>query len=266
VSRLIPIADPGDPRIEPYRDIRDRDVKGRGSRFVMEGEVVLRTALSRGRFRVETILLAENRLVPLADLIGSVPDAVPIYVAPRPVLDGIAGFALHRGIVAMGLRGEAKAPEAAIAGLGAQALVMVLAGIANHDNMGGLLRNAAAFGVDLVLLDEACCDPLYRKSIRVSAGAALTVPFAKGGTLDSLAAALEAAAFSVLATSPAGQEDLCALGPDPRTAVCFGAEGAGLPAVFLARHRSVRIAMAAGFDSLNVATSSGIVLHHLRRR
>jgi tRNA G18 (ribose-2'-O)-methylase SpoU len=263
---LIPVADMEDPRIEPYRDIRDRDVKGRGGRFVIEGEVVLRAALARGRFPIESILLDENRVQPLADLMPSVPDSVPVYVAARPVLDAVAGFPLHRGVVAIGLRGEAVSPASAIASLSEESVVILLGGIANHDNMGGILRNAAGFGVDLVLLDETCCDPLYRKAIRVSAGAALTVPFARGGAIDALAHELDAARFEMLATSPGGCERLQDVAAPSRLAVLFGAEGVGLPPSVLARLRSVRIDMEAGFDSLNVATTSGIVLYEIRRR
>ncbi|MFI4950410.1 MAG: TrmH family RNA methyltransferase, partial [Caulobacterales bacterium] len=129
--------------------------------------------------------------------------------------------------------------------------------------MGGLFRNAAAFGGDAVLLDEGCCDPLYRKAIRVSVGAALTTPFAKGGAAEDLVARLEAAGFLVIALSPAGEIELSEVAAAPRTAVLFGAEGPGLPPSVTARTKTVRIEMAGGFDSLNVATTSGIVLHGL---
>ena len=266
MSRLLSIDDPADPRIEPFRAIRERDLKGHGGRFVIEGEVVLRVALRRGRFPVEAVLIAENRVAPLADLIGAAPDSLPIHVAPRPVLDAIAGFPMHRGVLALGRRLPEPGLAAALGALPDQALVMALAGIANHDNMGGLFRNAAAFGVDLVILDETSCDPLYRKAIRVSAGAALTVPFVTGGSVETIADALVDTGFAVVATSPAGAGRLEELVPEPRTAVLFGAEGPGLPKTVLAKLGTVRIAMAGGFDSLNVATASGIVLHNLAAR
>jgi tRNA G18 (ribose-2'-O)-methylase SpoU len=138
-----------------------------------------------------------------------------------------------------------------------------LVGIANHDNMGGIFRNAAAFGADAVLLDDTCCDPLYRKAIRVSVGAALTTPWARAGDGAALAGRLAAAGCQVVALSPKGEVELSDLRPGPRVAALFGAEGPGLPAEVLARARTVRIVMAGGFDSLNVATTSGIVLHGL---
>jgi tRNA G18 (ribose-2'-O)-methylase SpoU len=145
------------------------------------------------------------------------------------------------------------------------ALVVGLSAIANHDNMGGIFRNSAAFGIDGVLIDSASCDPLYRKAIRVSAGAALITPFAQGGDNAALCDSLLAHGFEILATSPAGREHLRDIEPGGRQAVLFGAEGPGLPASLLSRLRTLRIDMCGGFDSLNVATTSGIVLHHLAR-
>jgi tRNA G18 (ribose-2'-O)-methylase SpoU len=132
--------------------------------------------------------------------------------------------------------------------------------------MGGLFRNAAAFGADAVLLDAACCDPLYRKAIRVSVGAALTTPFARLGADEDLAQTLAAAGLEVVALSPRGEVELAELSCGPRVAALFGAEGPGLDAGLLARSRSVRIGMAQGFDSLNVATTSGLVLYQLSKR
>ena len=116
------------------------------------------------------------------------------------------------------------------------------------------------------MLDETCCDPFYRKAIRVSVGAALTTPFARGGSAADLVRQFEAAGLNVLALSPGGGIDLMDLDPPRRCAVLLGAEGPGLPSEVLAGALSVRIPMAGGFDSLNVATTSGIVLHHLLSR
>jgi tRNA G18 (ribose-2'-O)-methylase SpoU len=265
VAALQPVTDCADPRIEAYLDIRERDLKGRGGRFVIEGEVVLATALRLGRFAIESILIGENRVEPLADLMALVPSSIPVYVAARPVLDRIAGFPMHRGILAIGLRGETLPVPRLLAGLSNDALVVGLSAIANHDNMGGIFRNCAAFGIASVLIDDACCDPLYRKAIRVSAGAALVTPFAQGRDIASLCDDLLADGFEVLATSPAGRETLRDVAPQGRQAVLFGAEGPGLPPDIVSRLRSVRLDMRGGFDSLNVATTSGIVLHHLAR-
>jgi tRNA G18 (ribose-2'-O)-methylase SpoU len=139
----------------------------------------------------------------------------------------------------------------------------VLFGISNHDNMGGLFRNAAAFGVDAVLLDAACCDPLYRKAIRVSVGAALKVPVARLPTGEDPLALLERTGFTALALSPSGVEPLAGLARPDRAAVLLGTEGRGLDAALLRRARTVAIPMAAGWDSLNVAAASAVMLHEL---
>lgn len=256
------ITDPDDPRLEPYRAIRERDLVGRHGRFIAEGEVVLRLMLARSRFRLDSVLMSERRIAGSPDLAAAIPSGVPIYAAHDAVIEAIAGFAVHRGILAVGLRGEDPDPDTLLASLPQRSLVVVGIGLANHDNMGGLFRNAAAFGVNAVLLDASSCDPLYRKAIRVSVGAALVVPFVRRGTAEDILAALEKAGFSTFALSPSGS---CALGdikPTARAALVLGAEGPGLPQELLARMTTLRIPMAPDFDSLNVATSSGIALHH----
>ncbi len=258
----LPVADPDDPRLEPYRAIRERDLVGREGRFVVEGEVVLRLMLARGRFRLESVLLSRRRLAGSPDLAADVPADVPLYVADDPMIEAIAGFAVHRGVLAIGLRGEQGTPEALIAGLPEKALVAVGIGLANHDNMGGLFRNAAAFGAAAVLLDATSCDPLYRKAIRVSVGAALVTPFVRNGSAEDILAGLERTGFACFALSPAGALDLTEVGPPARTALVLGAEGPGLPDHLMRRMTTLRIGMDGGFDSLNVATASGIALHH----
>ncbi|HEY8567281.1 MAG TPA: RNA methyltransferase [Beijerinckiaceae bacterium] len=259
------VVDPDDPRVEAYRSIRERDLVGRQGRFVAEGEVVLRVLVERSHFPIESVLASAARAKALTPLLAKLPAEVPIYVADPPVLDRVAGFSIHRGLLAIGRRGPETNAAARLAALPERALVVGLVGIANHDNMGGIFRNAAAFGADLVLLDETSCDPLYRKAIRVSVGGALVVPFARAGSADDLVSQLAAAGFELFALSPAGEVTLDQLSPAPRTALLLGAEGPGLPAAVLERTRRVSIPMAGGFDSLNVATASGIALHHVFR-
>jgi tRNA G18 (ribose-2'-O)-methylase SpoU len=258
----IPIDDPNDPRLADYREVRERDLVGRKGAFIAEGVVVLEKLIQAGRHPIASVLVADKRLAALAPLFAKLPPNVPVYAASQAVMDTVVGFSIHRGVLATGTRAEPDV-ETLLAGLPARALVMGLVGIANHDNMGGLFRNAAAFGADAVVLDAGCCDPLYRKAIRVSVGAALTTPFARGGAATDLVARLQAAGFAVVALSPRGETDLADLAPASRTALLFGAEGAGLPASLMARVETVRIEMAGGFDSLNVATASGIVLHQM---
>ncbi|MEE1658129.1 RNA methyltransferase [Microvirga sp. CF3062] len=260
---LIAISDPDDLRIEAYRAVKERDLLGRQHRFIAEGEVVLRVLLRQSRFVVESLLLGEGRVEGLNDALHLLPPEVPVYVANRQVMDAIVGFPIHRGILAVARRPALLPVEALLAGLPGTALVVGLVGLANHDNVGGIFRNAAAFGADAVLLDQETCDPLYRKAIRVSVGGALVVPFARAPSADALVRALEDASFEVVALSPSGAENLSKVRPSRRTALLLGAEGPGLPPELLARTRTVSIPMSGGFDSLNVATTSGIALHHL---
>jgi tRNA G18 (ribose-2'-O)-methylase SpoU len=260
---MISIADPSDPRLAPYRALRERDLLGRESRFIAEGEVVLRVLLTASRFPVESILLSEKRARAMADLLAAVPAETPVYVAAQDIISGIVGFPMHRGVLALGRCTPPRATFDLLAELGPEAIVVGLVGIANHDNVGGIFRNAAAFGASAVLLDGTSCDPLYRKAIRVSVGAGLVVPFGRGGTAESLVEELGAAGFDIVALSPSGAEPLRSFRRSPRTALLLGAEGAGLPREILRRLNTARIPMAPGFDSLNVATASGIALHHL---
>lgn len=260
---LVPILNPGDPRIEAYRTVRERDLVGRTDRFIAEGEVVLRTLLTRSCFGVESLLIGDNRIDPLSELLAHVPAGTPVYTASRSVMDSIVGFPIHRGILAVGIRPPMPEPKAFLAALPPISLVVGLVGLANHDNVGGIFRNAAAFGAEAILLDQETCDPLYRKAIRVSVGAAVTVPHFRLSSPAAIVEALREAGFDILSLTPAGREKLGSLSRSRRTALLLGAEGHGLPPSLLAATRTISIPMRNGFDSLNVATTSGIVLHHL---
>src|SRR5690606_3663563 len=141
---------------------------------------------SSPRFVADSVLVLENRLAGLEPTPATAPAGMPVYVASQEVMDQIAGFHIHRGILAIGRRGQEPDAVELIGSLPEEALVVVPIGISNHDNIGAIFRNAAAFEADAVLMDETCCDPLYRKAIRVSVGAALKVPFARGGSTGAL--------------------------------------------------------------------------------
>lgn len=263
MPKLIEIDELADPRIDVYRDIRERDLVGRANLFVAEGKVVVEKLVECDLHRPLSLLIARKRVDALLPLLSRLADDIPVYVAAQAVIDAIAGFPMHRGILAIGRRTDMRTADDLLAACGARATVLVLAGIANHDNLGGIFRNAAAFGVSAILLDADCCDPLYRKAIRVSVGATLLVPFAQIPRDDDPVALLVRHGFDPVALSPAGDSLLTNWRPGPRTAVLFGAEGPGLSIDIIGRSQSVKIAMSAGFDSLNVATTSGIVLHHI---
>ena len=275
---IISIQSAEDPRVAAYVSIRERDLTGgHGARFIVEGKVTLETLLRRSRFEVESLFLCETRLGPLADILEQVPDGVPVYVAAQGVMDAVAGFPMHRGVLACGRKGEIVPPTEFLTSRARGSLsfdfaqdeprfstLLLLSELSNHDNVGACFRNAAAFGADAVLLDDASCDPLYRKAIRVSSGAALWLPFSQGGTGADLMAAAEAAGHEVWALTPRRDaEPLPSLKVPARVALLMGAEGPGLPAEMIARARPVRIPMTEGFDSVNVATAAAIALAHV---
>lgn len=260
---LIRIEDAADPRIAEFVAMRDRDLSGRNGLFIAEGSVVL-TALAdagpSGRFAIEKLFLLENRVDGLSDLLVRLDPSIPRYVAGRAVMDAVVGFAMHRGVLALGRHAPAPDMQTFLANVPETSLVVAAIGLANHDNMGAVMRNAGVFGADAVLIDETCCDPLYRKAIRVSVGAALRVPFCRGGSAADLLADLQARDFEIVGLSPRGDTAIEDYRPSGRVALIAGAEGPGLPEDVLERVRRVRIGQAPGLDSLNVATATGIAL------
>jgi tRNA G18 (ribose-2'-O)-methylase SpoU len=264
---VIRIDDPCDPRIAGFRDIKERDLTGRQGLFVAEGEVVLNVLTSpQSLCRPAALLLDAKRVEGLADVIARLPDEVPVHVADQPILDAIAGFHLHRGILALGQKPGPATLGAQLAPLGPDAVVVAACGIGNHDNMGGLFRNAAAFGAGAVLLDQTCCDPFYRKAIRVSVGAVLRTPMVTGLKASDMIDGLERAGFSVMALTPGAETPLHLMPRGGRVALILGPEGPGLSPEVIARCRPVGIPMSGGFDSLNVSVASGIALHHFTRQ
>jgi tRNA G18 (ribose-2'-O)-methylase SpoU len=264
---VIVIDDPQDQRIAYFREIREKDMTRREGRFIAEGTVVLRMlaeAHRRGNGIVaEAVLVLRNRLAGIQDILERFPEDVPVYVAEQAVIDAIAGFHLHRGILALGRREDAPDLDAELASLPENALVVVACGISNHDNIGAIFRNAAAFGVDAVFLDQTSCDPLYRKALRVSVGSVLSVPYMRGGSDTELVSRLADAGFYVFCLSPSGQRRITDVAPQGRTALVLGTEGEGLSPEILSRFTVVSIAQAPGLDSLNVATAAGIALHEI---
>lgn len=259
---ILTVEDADDPRIAAFRDIRERDLAGRDGLFVAEGEVVLNVLLSPWSLcRPEAVLIAAHRVHLRAELLARVPTGVPIYAAAQSVMDRIAGFPLHRGMLAIGRKPDPLDVDALLRRQPDDAVVLAVSGVGNHDNMGGLFRNAAAFGAAAVLRDDRCCDPFYRKSIRVSVGAVLRTPSAVVGPTNAMIGRLEAAGFEVIALSPSAREPLSALRPGGRQALLVGTEGPGLDEEILTRVRTVGIPMTGGFDSLNVATSAALALY-----
>lgn len=266
-AQPVRIDDPADPRIAGFVSIRERDLTGRDGLFVAEGTVVLRmlgapTARENG-FAAEAILLLENRLAGVADVLASFPETVPVYIASSAVFDAVAGFNMHRGVLALGSKPPVEQGGTLLGRLPETSLVLAGCGLSNHDNVGSIFRNAAAFGADAVFLDETSCDPLYRKAIRVSVGSVLSVPFSRGLGAEALLDGLAQAGFEIWGLSPRGAVPVADIPAARRTALVLGTEGEGLPDSILSSFRTARIPQRPGLDSLNVATASGIALYQI---
>jgi tRNA G18 (ribose-2'-O)-methylase SpoU len=258
-----------DPRIADYRNVPDPVLLRERGIFVAEGRLVVQALLDEPRYHVRSLLLSPAAFDAIGPALAARP-GLDAFVAPLDLLAEIVGFNIHRGCLAIGERRPALDPGGAIAAAGASRLILVLERVANADNIGVLFRNARAFGAGCVLLSPGCCDPLYRKAIRVSIGASLRVPFANVPEWPGGLSAVRAAGFEIVALTPrAGAVELgtaahAAAGP---VALLLGHEGDGLSAAALAAaDRGVRIAMAAGTDSINVASAAAIALHAFAAR
>jgi len=263
-SAPVVVADPGDPRLLAFTGLTDtelrRRVEAEHGLFIVEGITAIERLLA-SPYSVHSFLLTERALDRLGD--GPAATDAPIYVVGPDVLRAVVGFDLHRGAVAAALR---PAPVDAATVLAGASLVLGVEGVNDHENLGGLFRNAAAFGVDAVLLDPTCADPLYRRSVRVSMGHVLAVPFARLAPWPDALGDLQEAGTTVVALTPdPDAEPIDRVGPLPRPVLLVvGAEGPGLSAATLAgADRRVRIPMAAGVDSLNVATAAAVALHRI---
>jgi tRNA G18 (ribose-2'-O)-methylase SpoU len=255
---------PDDPRIADYRGVPDPVLLRERGVFVAEGRLVVRTLLTASNCAAESLLVTPQALEALGDLVTGLPD-LRVFVASLDVLRGIVGFNVHRGCLAVGRRPVPVSVADTLRAAGDASLIVVLEQVGNADNIGAIFRNARAFGAGCVLLSPGCCDPWYRKAIRVSIGASLRMPCAEVGDWPAGVEAVRAAGFDLVALTPHGvTEELLewAATRPRRVALLVGHEGEGLTAGATARaDRRVRIGMAGGVDSLNVAAAAAIAMY-----
>lgn len=264
---VIRVADPADPRLADYVGMSDpqlrRRIEAERGFFIAESPLVVR-ALMRSERAVRSVLVTPAQHTALADVLD--PDLldrplldrsdVPVYVAADDVLREVVGFDLHRGAVASGDRWPLPSVESVLEGA---RRVAVLEKLNDYENLGSVFRNAAAFGVDAVLLDAECADPLYRRCVRVSIGHALTVPWTRLRSLDEV----RNRGFSLLALTPSPDAvSLDEVAWPGQYALLLGAEGPGLsPAWLDAADMRVRVPMRESVDSVNVATAAAIAFY-----
>ncbi|MGH1503546.1 MAG: TrmH family RNA methyltransferase [Acidimicrobiales bacterium] len=240
----IKIDDPADERIEVFQGLRDHVLRRRreaeggdmAGLFMAEGDLVVDRALNAG-YDLVSVLIDGKRSKPLPDAVG--PD-VPVYAAGPEVLQRITGYHLHRGMLACFRRRAVPTPDELLAGRHPDGrpirTVLVAEGINNPTNLGVILRSAAALGVDGLLIDPQCCDPLYRRCGRVSMGEAYVMPHARLEPLPGGLDVLRRHGFRLLALTPGEHAvalDELVVGPDDRVAIIVGAEGPGLTAGLL---------------------------------
>jgi tRNA G18 (ribose-2'-O)-methylase SpoU len=175
--RIETIDDPADPRVADYRDMKDSEFRLRRGLFVAESRAVVRPLLTSVRFRTRSVLLTSPALESLRGALQAADASLPVYLASYEVARTVVGFNFHHGCVALGERG-AEPPLEPLLGRPGPGLIVALEDVSNPDNVGGVFRNARAFGADAILLSAGCADPLYRKAIRVSMGSSLVTPFA----------------------------------------------------------------------------------------
>jgi tRNA G18 (ribose-2'-O)-methylase SpoU len=265
----VSITDAADPRVDDYRRLHDARARRRMETateddpgfFVAEGAHALERLLASGR-RVRSVLVDGIRLEALGDRLSGL--EAPVFLADQPTLRAVAGFPVHRGVLAAADRWPLPDPADLLAGA---RRVAILEDINDHENLGVIFRSAGSLGLDAVLLSPRCCDPLYRRSVRVSMGHVLGVPWTR---LEPWPEAIEMvcrAGFTLAALTPSADAEPLpswAPAPDERVAVLLGAEGPGLsPAALAAADRRLTIPMRRSGDSLNVGSAAAIAFYGL---
>lgn len=270
MARAIPVDDPEDPRLAPFVRLRDPALRavlegpsptGEGL-FVCEGKTALPRILS-SRYPVVSVLVTPARLEQLRPLLE--PHDVDVLVAAQPVIDRVTGYHLHRGVVAAGRRLPLEPPAELLARC---RRVCVLEGLVDQENLGAIARSAAALGIDALALDPSCCDPLYRRVVRVSMGWILHLPWTRLTRWPADLGLLRDLGFRLVALDPDAPTTLDELapGPEERLALVLGTEGPGLsPAALAACDLAVRIRQHPAVDSLNVGHAAAIAFHRLGR-
>ena len=267
---IVPITNADDPRLQPYRAVGDPELASRERVFIAEGREVVRRLLQvRPAYRVRSMLVSGTARDALGAVLESLDAHVPIFEAPTSVTEAVTGFNIHRGCLALVERPSPRDWQQ-VARQSVGRPLIVLEDVGNPDNIGGVFRNAKALGAGGVLLTAGCSDPLYRKAIRTSMGAALDVPFAVMWPWPGELADLRTSGWHVIALSPAAPSRLqdCRAHVPRGAAVALlaGHEGHGLTEAALAlADQRASIPLESGTDSLNVSVAVAIALYELRR-
>jgi tRNA G18 (ribose-2'-O)-methylase SpoU len=266
MGNVVQVSDAGDPRVADYIGLTDvhlrRSLEAPQGLFIAEGEKVIRRAVAAG-YPVRSLLVTPGRLASVADLAET--GHGPVYVVAPEVARQLTGYQVHRGALASLQR----RPLPPVPGLiGRSRRIVVLEDIVDHANVGAIFRCVAGLGFDAVVLAPRCADPLYRRSVRVSMGAVLSVPYARMDDWREGLGEIRAAGFQLLALTPAADAvpvaAVLAGGLPSRLALLLGTEGDGLSSRWRDQaDRCIRIPMSHGVDSLNVASAAAIACYTL---
>jgi tRNA G18 (ribose-2'-O)-methylase SpoU len=253
-----------DHHLDPYRHVGEPQWLESRRLFVAESRLVVERLLDESRYELESIAVTPSAFESLAPKLEAV--SCDVLICERHLLQGVTGFNFHRGCLALAHRPPDSGLDAA---LGGRRLV-ALEGVGNPDNIGGIFRTAAAFGVDAIVLDASCADPFYRKAIRTSMAATLQLPWTRADDWVKTLQRFRAEGFTVVALTPTPgsttiEEFSSRVQFNERLVVMFGEEGRGLSQASTATaHERVRIPIQPAVDSLNVVVAAGIVLDRLR--
>jgi tRNA G18 (ribose-2'-O)-methylase SpoU len=256
--------------IRDYRDLTDvvlrRLSEPAGGLYIAESTKVIERALRAGH-RPRSVLTIEKWLPEIEQLFADQDADLPVYIGSAELLETLTGFNLHRGALASMHRPRLKSVEETVAGA---TRIIVLEDIVDHTNVGAIFRSVAGLGADAVLITPRCADPLYRRSVRVSMGTVLQIPWTRLPDWPEGRQLLTGLGFSLaaLALSPdAVSLDEYAADPPEKVALVVGTEGDGLSrAAMAAADTVVTIPMMHGVDSLNVASASAVALYALLPR
>jgi tRNA G18 (ribose-2'-O)-methylase SpoU len=253
-----------DPRVEAYRNLKMKNLQRGGEFFIAEGKKVVERML-RSKFQAVSVFISQKRL---EEWTAKVQPGVPLYVASQDVMNGLVGFDFHVGVVGCGVRQSRIPLEQVLSRDKDRLTVVACPNCDNPENLGAIIRIGAAFGIDALLLGKSCCDPFSRRVIRVSMGAAFSLPIVESADLFSDLQRLKNE-WQFELSAAVLDEDAVHLDRAPRTSrfgILLGNEDTGLDQSWIdICGQKLTIPMCLGTDSLNVAVTAGIILHHFTR-
>lgn len=265
--RVEPIASLDSPELEPYRTMRRSETHRARQIFVAEGEKVVRRLLE-SPLPVISVLLPPKWVEEYRPLLDARPEMITAYTADKELLEQLVGFSMYQGVLAIGRIPKLPTLEEVVVSSAHPALFVAVDGLTNAENLGGLVRNCAAFGVHALLVSQTCSSPWLRRAVRGSMGTIFEIPTVEDLDLPKTLRELRARNIRCIAAHPhASGATLAKANFTDDCCIVFGSEGFGIvPAVLDACDESVAIPMSAGVDSLNVTSAVAVFLYEARRQ